>query len=82
MLNRRHLLLATGSAALTGAGRACRESHAGGYILGHQVRSRSRAAANRRLGATFDIKAFHDAGLLSGAPPLAVLEAHLAEWAG
>ncbi len=57
-------------------GQAC------GYMLGHQVWTRSRDKARRRLGARFDIKAFHDAGLLTGALPLAVLEAHLDGWDG
>jgi len=33
-----------------------------------------RAQAQAKLGAKFDIKAFHDAGLLSGAVPLDVLD--------
>ena len=33
-----------------------------------------RERARRALGAKFDIKNFHDSGLLSGALPLAVLE--------
>lgn len=54
---------------------------ASSYMLGHQVWSKSRDAARDRLGLRFDIKAFHDAGLLTGSMPLTVLEAHLAEWA-
>jgi len=52
------------------------------YMLGHQVWTRSRDKARARLGARFDIKAFHDAGLLTGALPLAVLETHLDGWTG
>lgn len=55
---------------------------ASGYMLGHQVWSRSREKAKARLGARFDIKRFHDAGLITGALPLSVLEAHLDGWAG
>ncbi len=57
-------------------GQAC------GYMLGHQVWTRCRDRARARLGARFDIKAFHDAGLLTGALPLAVLETHLDGWTG
>lgn len=52
------------------------------YMLGHQVWTRSRERARQRLGGAFDIKAFHDAGLLTGALPLAVLEQHLDAWTG
>ncbi len=55
---------------------------ASGYMLGHQVWTRSRDKAKARLGARFDIRAFHDAGLLTGTLPLSVLEAHLDAWTG
>lgn len=54
---------------------------ASSYMLGHQVWARSRGIAKETMGGRFDIKAFHDAGLLYGAVPLSVLEAHLTEWA-
>lgn len=50
------------------------------YALGHQVWVRSREAARQRLGGRFDLRGFHDAGLLASAMPLSVLESHLAAW--
>jgi uncharacterized protein (DUF885 family) len=44
------------------------------YMLGKLTWLRTREKAKQALGAKFDLKAFHDAGLLSGALPLAVLE--------
>jgi uncharacterized protein (DUF885 family) len=43
-------------------------------MLGKLTWLRTREKAKQALGAKFDLKAFHDAGLLSGALPLAVLE--------
>ncbi|MGC1303175.1 MAG: DUF885 family protein [Caulobacteraceae bacterium] len=43
------------------------------YKIGHTYWEAQRARAKTALGAKFDIKAFHDAGLLSGAMPLDVL---------
>jgi uncharacterized protein (DUF885 family) len=43
------------------------------YKIGHTYWEGQRARAKAALGAKFDIKAFHDAGLLSGAMPLEVL---------
>ena len=40
-----------------------------------------REQARAKLGSKFDLKAYHDAVLLSGAMPLTVLERHVAEWA-
>ena len=54
---------------------------ASSYMLGHQVWVEAREAAKARMGAAFDIRAFHDAGLLYGAVPLSVLSAHLDGWA-
>ena len=54
---------------------------ASAYMLGQQVFLRSRADAQAKLGARFDIRRFHDAALLAGAMPLDVLEQHLAGWA-
>ena len=51
------------------------------YKVGHTVWVRTREAARARLGAKFDLKAFHDAALLSGAMPLTVLERHIGDWA-
>jgi hypothetical protein len=44
------------------------------YKIGQTVIANLRAEAERRLGNRFDIRAFHDAILLSGAMPLTVLE--------
>jgi uncharacterized protein (DUF885 family) len=44
------------------------------YMLGKLDWLRLRAKAKAALGPRFDIKAFHDAGLLSGAMPLGVLD--------
>ena len=41
-----------------------------------------RAQAQRRLGAKFDIRDFHDAGLTAAPMPLAVLERVIDEWIG
>ncbi len=43
------------------------------YKIGHTFWNRQRDRAKAALGPRFDIKAFHDAGLLSGAMPLDVL---------
>jgi uncharacterized protein (DUF885 family) len=50
------------------------------YMVGKMTWLRLRAAAKQKLGAKFDIRAFHDAGLLSGAMPLQVLERRINEW--
>jgi uncharacterized protein (DUF885 family) len=44
------------------------------YMVGKLTWLRVRDHARRALGAKFDLKKFHDAGLLSGALPLDVLE--------
>ena len=44
------------------------------YMIGKITWLRARAKAQKALGKAFDIRAFHDAGLLSGAMPLTVLE--------
>ncbi len=54
---------------------------ANSYKVGHTVWVRVRDAAKAKLGAKFDLKAYHDAVLRSGAMPLTVLERHVAEWA-
>lgn len=45
------------------------------YMVGKLVWLRLREKARMALGDRFDLRAFHDAGLLSGAVPLTVLEA-------
>ncbi len=45
------------------------------YMVGKLEWLRLREKAKSALGASFDIRKFHDAGLLSGAMPLTVLEA-------
>ena len=53
---------------------------ANSYKVGHTVWARLREDAKRRLGAKFDLKAYHDAVLLSGSMPLTVLERHVEDW--
>jgi uncharacterized protein (DUF885 family) len=53
---------------------------ANSYKVGHTVWAKVREEAKKKLGARFDLKAYHDAVLLSGAMPLTVLERHVAEW--
>jgi uncharacterized protein (DUF885 family) len=55
-------------------GQAC------GYKLGELCIRRLREKAEKRLGATFDLRAFHDAVLGEGSLPLAVLEARMERW--
>jgi len=50
------------------------------YKVGHTVWTRLRAESKAKLGPKFDLKAWHDAALLSGSMPLTVLERRLAEW--
>ena len=45
-----------------------------GYMVGKLTWLKIRDAAKAKQGAAFDIKAFHDTGLLCGAVPLAVLQ--------
>lgn len=52
-----------------------------GYKIGQLKILDLRAAAERQLGDRFDIRAFHDAVLMEGALPLAVLETRLRQWA-
>lgn len=53
---------------------------ANSYKVGHTVWAKVRADAKAKLGPKFDLKAYHDAVLLSGAMPLTVLERHVSEW--
>jgi len=39
-----------------------------------------RAEAEKKLGAKFEVRKFHDAVLENGAVPLNVLEAHMKRW--
>ena len=50
------------------------------YMLGKIDWLRQRARAKQALGARFDIRKFHDAGLLSGAMPLSVLDTRIGEY--
>ena len=54
---------------------------ANSYKVGHTVWVKVREDAKKKLGPKFDLKAYHDAVLLSGSMPLTVLERHVAEWA-
>ncbi len=51
------------------------------YKLGQRAIFEARAAARRKLGAAFDIKAFHDTVLGAGALPLRVLAEVVDRWA-
>jgi len=53
---------------------------ANSYKVGHTVWVKVREEAKKKLGPKFDLKAYHDAVLLSGAMPLTVLERHVQEW--
>src|SRR5260370_5115127 len=47
------------------------------YKLGQLKISELRVEAERRLGAKFDVRAFHDAVLEQGAVPLSLLQPHI-----
>ncbi len=53
---------------------------ANSYKVGHTVWVKVRDEAKARLGSKFDLKAYHDAVLLSGSMPLTVLQRHVSEW--
>ncbi len=50
------------------------------YKIGQTVIAGLRDDAEQRMGARFDIKAFHDVVLLGGAMPLTVLQRRVREW--
>ena len=50
------------------------------YMVGKIQWLRLREMAKKKLGSKFDIKSFHDAGLLSGAMPLEVLAQRIDQW--
>ena len=50
------------------------------YKIGELKIKELRAMAERELGDSFDIRAFHDEVLLEGALPLSVLEAQITKW--
>jgi uncharacterized protein (DUF885 family) len=52
------------------------------YMVGRREIRRLREAAEYQLGARFDIRAFHQAVLGSGAVPLGVLDQLVTRWAG
>ena len=51
------------------------------YMVGKLTWLRLRDEAKRKLGAKFDLRAFHDAGLLSGSVSLSVLERVIGDYA-
>ncbi|MEN9717994.1 MAG: hypothetical protein RIQ99_872 [Pseudomonadota bacterium] len=51
-----------------------------GYKIGALTIQRLRRTAESELGAKFDIRAFHDQVLMSGALPLPILEAKIRRW--
>ncbi|HEX7759884.1 MAG TPA: DUF885 family protein [Caulobacteraceae bacterium] len=50
------------------------------YMVGRNTWTRLRESAKTTLGPKFDIRKFHDAGLLAGAMPLTVLEGLIGDW--
>ncbi|MBC6982584.1 DUF885 family protein [Caulobacter sp. 17J80-11] len=54
---------------------------ASSYMLGWRVWTDARTRAQARLGSRFDIRTFHDKGLLAGSMPLDVLARVIDDWA-
>jgi uncharacterized protein (DUF885 family) len=52
-----------------------------GYMMGRLEIERMRADAETKLGESFDIKAFHDTVLSTGAVPISTLQRVVADWA-
>jgi uncharacterized protein (DUF885 family) len=50
------------------------------YKLGQLKIRELRGEAEHRLGAKFNVRAFHDAVLEQGAVPLSLLEPHITHW--
>jgi uncharacterized protein (DUF885 family) len=50
------------------------------YKIGQMKIRELRTEAEKKLGAKFDERKFHDAVLENGAVPLNVLEAHMRQW--
>jgi uncharacterized protein (DUF885 family) len=50
------------------------------YKIGQMKIRELRTEAEKKLGAKFDVRKFHDAVLENGAVPLNVLEAHMKQW--
>jgi len=50
------------------------------YKIGQMKIRELRTEAEKKLGAKFDVRKFHDAVLENGAVPLSVLEAHMNQW--
>jgi uncharacterized protein (DUF885 family) len=50
------------------------------YMIGKKTWLRLRSAAQASLGAKFDVRGFHDAGLLNGPMPLELLEHWIDAW--
>ena len=55
-------------------------AQANSYKVGHTVWVKVREDAKAKLGAKFDLKAYHNTVLLSGRMPLTVLERHVRDW--
>ena len=51
-----------------------------GYKIGMLKIMELRARAEQKLGAKFDVKAFHDLLIVSGSQPLSILERRVDEW--
>jgi uncharacterized protein (DUF885 family) len=50
------------------------------YMIGKVMWLKLRKRAEQRLGSRFDIRTFHDAGLLAGPMPLEILENEIDRW--